>query len=390
MLNIRNRTLTKIFLKDKKLGKLSDEIDITSDIDDLEKLTDRFVKELCSAVSEHFHKELKPPKISFLDYIDSDYYRPDTNTIYLNPYCIRRVDILHEFRHYLQCQFKEISYYKGNLAPLPRPFYKFQLHERNAYNFQHRYETRDWRDRDEERMKTFNDFKHLIKIGAFNPVAFHIEHEYYKDYNKLFDQMNMLDEDIPLMYPNGSINNFVQNFNNQNIKISHYNTDRNFFNLKYEIDNHKYEANIEVKDDRCVVYGINICENIMICKKNEYKKACNIAFDFASNISKIYKLNELDINPYSLNIHKSDFRSIINEYKEKHLGINDYLKFNHIPNPTPKEDITKSLTEKLNIGIGVKENNFINQDDILENSKENKILDINLSKNNINRDNDSR
>ena len=390
MLNIRNRTLTKIFLKDKKLGELSDEISITSDIDDLEKLANKFVKELCNAVSEHFHKELKPPKISFLDYIDSDYYRPNTNTIYLNPYCIRRADILHEFRHYLQCQFKEISYYKGNLAPLPRPFYKFQLHERNAYNFQHRYEVRDWVDKSKECAETFNNFKHLIKIGAFNPIAFHIEHEYYKDYNILFDQMNMSDEEIASNFLNGSVNNFTQNISNQNAEITYYNTDRNFFNLKYEINNHKYEANIEVKNDKCVVYGINICEDIMICEKNEYKKACNLAFDFASNVSKVYKINELDINPYSLNIHKTDFRNIINEYKEKHLGINDYFKFNHIPNPNPKDDITKELIEKLNIVVNAKENNYINQDDILENNKANKTLDVNLSIDNINRNNDTR
>jgi len=366
-LNVPNYLLCKILEKDEELYKIADRISQTKPSKELNSYVEMFINQVCKTVEKFFHKKFSLPKIEFSKYI-TDFYDASTNTICLNENTIRIPDLLHEFRHYLQCQFEEFSYFKGNFSPLPPPFYHFQLHEINAYNFQHRYEYSGDRDKVAELTEIFNDFKHLIKIGAFNPKAFKIEHEYYKDYNKLFDQMDMDLEILKTKFPNSKISEFKQHFYSQDIKVKHYKTNKNFFNLEFKINEHKYEANFEIKDEKCIIYGINICEDIRICKREEYEKACNLAFDFASNIAKLYKINELDIDPYSLNINKKDFKEIINNFKSKQVGIADNLEFNKIPNPMPKENIINDLNKNLNFNVESTKD-YIDENEILENSE---------------------
>ena len=386
MLSLKNYLICKKIDNDKELHEFGDRICMMRDKNSLMYYTKEFIKRACDIINSSTKRITEYPNIKFdlLDY--SGKYIANTNTIVLDKDSITVPNILHEFRHYLQFQFKEPFYYNGNLSPLPQPFYRFQLHEINAYDFQHRYEYSNERNISEEISGIFEDANYLIKIGAFNPIAFHIEHEYYKYYNKLFDQMDMSNEELYAEFPMCKIKDFTQKFNGRNVHINHYQTDINFFNLKFNVYNRNYEANFEIKDNKCIIYGIS-AENLEICEKEEYSKACNLAFDFASNISKIYKANELDINPYSLNIHKNIFKEIINDYKSNHLGINDYLKFNHIPNPMPKEDITKNLIEVLCVDDNKSITEYINQDKILENNKEVCVESI---LNNINRDNEAR
>ena len=304
-----------------------------------EKIT--ILEDTCNALCNNLEKlfKLKPesllrPKIDFkTDRGDFGKYNAETNTISLNDDNIKPYKLLHEFRHYIQFQFKEKSYYEGVVTPLPDPFYQFQKHEKNAYNFQRLYHTRRIPEILTDSWYKITSKLDLSLLGYFNKESFTTCREYYKTYNKMCDYEKS--NNLSVEYPNCKAEEYSILYKGEKFNVKHFNDGNHFYN----INRNDVEINFGIIDKECKIYAISKKENneysliefinqngSFTSKENEYRKICKDSIDIVANFCKNYgvKCKDIDFEEYTkkfgVSINKKDLA-----YTSLNKFINDTL-----------------------------------------------------------------
>ena len=383
-----NYKLYKLFANDEEAGKYATKLKAASNTDVKQALVKKLINRLCDILSVNFeNKKIEKPNIEFSTNIATEgVYHPSTNTIILDPDYLTLPNIMHEFRHYIQFQFKEQKYLKGLLTPLGRPFYNFQSHEICAYNFQRMYNEHVGSD-----LKIFQDYvmsaDRLLSLGLFSKKVFDTERKYYKTYNTQIDIQDADEKALKLKFPCMERKSFINTLDKTDIAVTYNDVGRKLFNIKYNVKNTEYETNFEITDDKCIIYGINI-NNRQYATFRNYKRACQISVDYAANVAMAFSLDTIDINPYSIFIHKNKFKDILDLVKQDYCLVDRQNDFNNIIFYKPKEEIEDQFAEflgivkeaetKINIGEPVREFSSEEKEQNLSISKESRIEEISL------------
>lgn len=371
--NISNFKLYIVFNNNKKFHEYYNEIKSRSfrvlDTNLKQEKLKKIVNLLCNILEENFKlsNSLPKPEIKF-DIFSSDLfgeYSPKENIIHLNENYLTPAKFLHEFRHYIQYQLKEPLYEKGVNVPIGNPFYLLQAHEINAYNFEYLFEMPKFKELNSR--TAFDDGKDLFMLGYLNRKTFRIEHNFYKNYNIIFD-LQELDNKLPT--ENFKTKDFEFFYEYNKIKCKYYELDnKKFFNFNFN----NCDVDFGILDNKCEIYAINKNIDVPIVEEfvgqfgplnyNQqiFKKDCQNIVDIVSNFCNLYDIKELEINPCTPSIHRRKFKRILDNIKQNYSMVQSSESSNSssIYNIRPKTDIVKNLAISLNIDISNRSKNKI-------------------------------